>query len=110
MIPLPTVTVSALKFGSPKIAATSCMITSFTSELTTALNAMPMITATARSRTLPRITKSRKSLSSLDMFSLPDGGRGPVGTARSEQVAVDALRHARRLVAAVHLDRVTEHQ
>ena len=43
------------------IAAMICMITSLTSEVTTALNATPMTTATARSSTFPRITNLRKS-------------------------------------------------
>ena len=53
------------KFGSPTIAAMICMSTSSTSEFTTALNATPMTTATARSSTFPRMMKSRKSFSQL---------------------------------------------
>src|SRR4051812_27434224 len=61
MTPSPMVNVRALKFGLPTIAAMICISTSLTSELTTALNATPITTATARSRTFPRMTKSRKS-------------------------------------------------
>ena len=55
------VKVRSLKFGLPTIAAMICMITSFTSDVTTALNATPMTTATARSSTFPRMTNARKS-------------------------------------------------
>ena len=51
-----------LKSGLPKIAAMTGVRRSLTRALTTAVNAAPMTTATARSTTLPRRMKSRNSL------------------------------------------------
>ena len=49
-----TVNVSCEKSGSPKIAAITGVSRSSTSERTSAVNAVPMTTATASSTTLPR--------------------------------------------------------
>ena len=46
-------------------ALSSAFVPTFTKELTMALKAAPMITATARSTTLPRRIKSRNPLSTL---------------------------------------------
>src|SRR5262245_15627 len=98
MIPSPSAKVRSSKFGFPTIAAMICMITSLTSELTTALNAIPMITATARSSTLPRITNLRKSLSR--PFILPPCVRvrwQPISSA--DRAARAQLGDAARVVA-----------
>src|ERR1700674_3520869 len=58
-----TVNAMAEKSGLPKIAAMSGVIRSLTTAVTTAPNAPPMITATARSRTFPRNTNCLKPLS-----------------------------------------------
>src|SRR5580692_8291341 len=55
-----TVNVSLEKSGLPAIAATSGVIRSATTAATTAVNAVPMTTATARSMTLPRERKVLK--------------------------------------------------
>src|SRR5579875_296729 len=51
------------------------MITSFTSEFTILLNAAPMMKPTARSMTLPRIAKSRNSLSINTLLAKAAGSR-----------------------------------
>src|SRR5207244_13536821 len=61
-----TVTTIAEKSGLPAIAAMSGMTRSFTSAATTAPNAPPITTATARSRTLPRRRNCRKPLNIWD--------------------------------------------
>src|SRR6185437_7248715 len=55
-----TVNFSAEKFGLPAIAAISGVIRSATSAATTAVNAVPMTTAIASSRRLPRVMNSLK--------------------------------------------------
>ena len=57
------VNVSSAKSGLPPIAAISGVTRSATNAATTAPNAAPMTTATARSTTLPRRMNSRNSLS-----------------------------------------------
>src|SRR4051812_24332598 len=57
------VNVSSLKSGFPAIAAMRGVRMKLTNAVTTAVNAAPMTTATARSMTLPRMTKSLKPLS-----------------------------------------------
>src|SRR4051812_4794843 len=54
---------SPAKSGLPPMAAISGVTTSATKAVTTAPNAAPMTTATARSTTLPRRTNSRNCLS-----------------------------------------------
>src|ERR1035441_2490105 len=62
MWPLPTLMMTLLKSGLPMVAAMSGLSTSPTRAVTMALKAAPMMTATARSTTFPRRTKSRKPL------------------------------------------------
>src|SRR5437867_10701417 len=63
-----------LKFGLPKIAPTSPMTTSLANDSTTALNAVPTTTATARSSTLPRRMNFLKSASRVLIGALLIGG------------------------------------
>jgi hypothetical protein len=67
--PSPTLKATSLKSCFPPIAAMKGMITSPTSEVTTAPNAVPITTAIARSTTLPRRTKALNSRRS--SISLP---------------------------------------
>src|SRR5260370_35940461 len=60
MTPPWTFKTKAEKSGLPAMAAIKGVMMSLTNELTMAVNAAPMMTATARSRTLPRRIKSRK--------------------------------------------------
>src|ERR1700758_3603198 len=60
-----SLTTTPLKSGLPTTAAINWPRMSFTKELTMALKAAPMMTATARSTTLPRRMKSRNPLSTL---------------------------------------------
>jgi hypothetical protein len=57
------VRVSAEKSGFPKIAAISGVMMLVTKEVTTAPNAAPMTTATAKSTTFPRMMNARKPFS-----------------------------------------------
>src|ERR1700674_5138274 len=59
---------SSLKSMWPRSIPIAGMTMSFTNETTIAPNAAPMITATARSRTLPFITNALNSLSMLEPF------------------------------------------
>src|ERR1035438_10258004 len=54
---------SLSKSGALKMAATNCMMMPLVKAVTTAPKAVPMMTATARSTTLPRRMKSRNPLS-----------------------------------------------
>src|SRR4051794_3410473 len=63
------VKVSALKSGLPTIAAINGVKMFATSEVTSAPNAAPITTATARSTTLPRKMNSRNSFSMLVRFA-----------------------------------------
>ena len=69
------------KLGLPPIAAMSGVTMSLTNAAMTAVNAVPMTTATARSTRLPRRMNARKSLSSWAMRpsqpAQPDGGKYP---------------------------------
>ncbi len=58
---LPIVIDKLVKSTLPMIMPMMGMMTSFTSEFTIAVNAVPMTTATARSNTLPRLMKSSNS-------------------------------------------------
>src|SRR6202022_3687444 len=60
MTPPWTFKTRAEKSGLPTMAAIKGVMRSLTNELTMAVNAAPMMTATARPRTLPRRMKSRK--------------------------------------------------
>src|SRR5262245_1565947 len=110
MIPSPTVNVSPSKFGLPKSAAMTCMTTSLTSEFTTALNATPMTTATARSTTLPRRTNAWKSfhncftslrlLANIRRLHGLEPGQVTDVRRRSERVRLEALDDHRHALAA----------
>lgn len=58
------------KSKPPRTTPMGGMIMSFTSEFTILLNAAPITTATARSSTLPRVTKSRNSFHIRPSFAL----------------------------------------
>ena len=58
-----TFSITELKSGLPTMAAINWVRTSLTSDVTMELKAAPKITATARSTTFPRKTKSRNPLS-----------------------------------------------
>src|SRR4051794_29230992 len=103
------VNASPAKFCLPPTAAISGVTMSLTSALTTAVNAVPMTTATARSTRFPRRTKARNSRSiGPTLRSRADGPdavlrrHGRLGADRAARAAGDSPAPRRR-PAAVRL-------
>src|SRR3954449_6695119 len=94
------------KSGSPPTAAISGVMMSLTSALTTAVNAVPITTATARSTRLPRRMKARNSRSIARRYARPRmdlslffaGTAGSVPTARRGLPATLMRRGGDRLL------------
>src|SRR5215217_4053701 len=94
------------KSGSPPTAAISGVMRSFTTAFTTAVNAVPITTATARSTMFPRSTKARNSRSMtrryarerMDLSLFFAGTAGSVPTARRGLPATLLRRGGDRLL------------
>src|SRR5215213_9106052 len=92
--------------GSPPTAAISGVMRSFTTAFTTAVNAVPITTATARSTMFPRSTKARNSRSMtrryarerMDLSLFFAGTGGSVPTARRGLPAVLMRRGGDRIL------------
>src|SRR5689334_14402262 len=85
------VNVRLLKSGCPPIAAMIGVRMSATNAVTTAPNAAPITTATARSTTLPRMMNSRKPLSTRPLlYSRVRARRDPAATVASRATGLSS--------------------